>query len=43
MVLLGQQRTGDELKHFFTIVKNPDIYYEQWHTLHLKDNDDYND
>ena len=32
-VLLGQERAGDELKHFFTMVKNADIYHEQWHTL----------
>ena len=37
MVKLGQQRTGDELKHFFTIIKNPELYHEKWHTLHLKD------
>lgn len=36
---MGQQRTGDELKHFFTVIKNPDLYHEQWHTLHLKDDD----
>lgn len=35
-VMLGQDRTGDELKHFFTMVKNTDIYHEQWHTLQDK-------
>jgi len=39
-VQLGQQRTGEELKHFFTMIKNPELYHEQWHTLHLKDNGD---
>lgn len=39
-VQLGQQRTGEELKHFFTMIKNPDLYHEQWHTLHLKENGD---
>lgn len=35
-VMLGQDRTGDELKHFFTMVKNTDIYHEQWHNLQDK-------
>ena len=37
VVQLGQQRTGDELKHFFTMVKNPELYHEQWHTLRMHD------
>ncbi|RMZ93829.1 double C2-like domain-containing beta, partial [Brachionus plicatilis] len=37
MVKLSQQRTGDELKHFFTIIKNPDLYHEKWHTLHMRE------
>ena len=35
VVQLSQQKTGDELKHFFTMVKNPELYHEQWHTLHM--------
>jgi len=42
-VQLDQQRSGDELKHFFTMVKNPDIYHEQWHTLHLKESNETSD
>ena len=27
---------GDEKhKHFYTMIKNPDIYHEQWHTLEI--------
>lgn len=37
MVKLSQQRTGDELKHFFTIIKNPELYHEKWHTLHMRE------
>lgn len=40
MVQLGQQRDKEELKHFFTMVKNPEIYHEQWHNLHLRETDD---
>jgi len=40
IVQLGQMRTGEELKHFFTMVKNPELYHEQWHTLHLRFNDE---
>ena len=36
-VQLSQQRSGEELKHFYTMIKNPDLYHEQWHTLHMKD------
>ena len=36
-VQLGQQRSGEELKHFYTMIKNPDLYHEQWHTLHMRD------
>lgn len=36
-VTLNQNRTGEELKHFFTMVKNTDIYHEQWHTLQNKE------
>ena len=43
VVQLGQQRTGEELKHFFTMIKNPDLFHEQWHTLHMRDNDDTTD
>jgi hypothetical protein len=32
-VRLGQHSSGDELTHFFTMVKNPDIYHEHWHAL----------
>lgn len=39
LVQLGQNRTGDELKHFFTMIKNPELYHEQWHTLHLRSMD----
>jgi Ca2+-dependent lipid-binding protein len=43
VVELGQQRTGEELKHFFTMIKNPEFYHEQWHTLHVKDSNDSTD
>lgn len=36
-VTLNQNRTGEELRHFFTMVKNTDIYHEQWHTLQDKE------
>lgn len=38
-VSLNQMQTGAELKHFFTMVKNTDIYHEQWHSL--KDKEDF--
>lgn len=37
MVELGQQRKGEELKHFFTVIKNPELYHEKWHTLHMRE------
>lgn len=40
VVQLGQQRTGEELKHFFTVIKNPELYHEQWHTLHLREDEE---
>lgn len=36
-VQLGQQRRDEELKHFYKMIKEPEIYHEQWHTLHLRD------
>jgi hypothetical protein len=41
-VKLGQQRTGDELKHFFTMIKNPELYHEQWHSLQLNEDNNLN-
>jgi hypothetical protein len=40
IVQLGQPRTGEELRHFFTMIKNPEIYHEQWHNLHLREEEE---
>lgn len=32
---LGQRSKGNELKHFYSALKNPDMYHEQWHDLRL--------
>lgn len=43
VVQLSQRRSGDELRHFFSMVRYTDVYTEQWHKLHDYETDGMNE